>query len=104
GAAPDPHRPAERARFLDHFPLLRPAGPGEVALVYRDPGAHCTSDDKVLFEPVTLWRSGRKSLDAVPEGDLLRLVADLEGAIRRRLGDGFELVGEPQPGVMRIRL
>ena len=103
-AARRPGQPADFSGFLDDYSLLRPGGPGEVALVYRDPGAHWTSYDKVLFEPVTLWRSGRKSLDAVPEGDLLRLVADLEGAIRRRLGDGFELVGEPQPGVMRIRL
>src|SRR6266446_5151998 len=90
--------------FLDDYSLLRQGGPDDVALVYRDPEAHWTSYDKVLFEPVTLWRSGRKSLDAVPEGDLLRLVADLEAAVRRRLGDGFELVDQPQPGAMRIRL
>jgi hypothetical protein len=96
--------PADVSGFLDDYSLLRPGGPGEVALVYRDPEARWTSYDKVLLEPVTLWRSGRKSLDAVPEGDLLRLIADLEGAVRRRLGDGFELVDQPQAGVMRIRL
>src|SRR5262249_14021643 len=63
-----------------------------------------TSYDKVLFEPVTLWRSGRHSLDAVPEGDLLRLVTDLETAVRRRLGTAFALVDRPDGGVMRIRL
>ncbi|TMB43137.1 MAG: DUF3313 domain-containing protein [Deltaproteobacteria bacterium] len=97
-------QPAALSGFLDDYSLLRKGGPGDVALVYRDPDAHWTSYDKVLFEPVTLWRSGRKSLDPVPEGDLLRLIADLEGAVRRHLGDGFELVEEPQPGAMRIRL
>lgn len=97
-------RAAEVSGFLDDYSLLRPGGPGEVTLVYRDPEARWTSYDKVLFEPVTLWRSGRKSLDAVPEGDLLRLIGDLEGAVRRRLGAGFELVERPGPGVMRIRL
>jgi hypothetical protein len=96
--------PADFSGFLDDYSLLRPGGPGEVALVYRNPEARWTSYDKVLLEPVTLWRSGRKSLDAVPEGDLLRLIADLQGAVRRRLGDGFELVDAPGPGVMRIRL
>ena len=96
--------PVDYSGFLDDYSFLRPGEAGDVALVYRNPDARWTSYDKVLFEPVTLWRSGRKSLDRVPEGDLLRLIADLEGAVRQRLGDGFGLVGEPGPGVMRIRL
>src|SRR5262245_53589799 len=96
--------PADFSGFLDDYSLLRPGGPGEVALVYRNPKADWTSYDKVLFESVTLWRSGRKSLDPVPEGDLLRLVADLEGAVRRRLGEGFAMVDRLEPGTMRIRL
>src|SRR6266566_6625967 len=77
-----PARP-EVSGFLDDYSLLRPGAAGEVALVYRNPHADWTSYDKVLLEPVTLWRSGRKSLDAVPEEDLLRLVDDLESAVRR---------------------
>jgi len=99
-----PHQPPDLSGFLDDYSLLRPGAPGDVALVYRNPEARWTTYDKVLLEPVTLWRSGRKSLDAVPEGDLLRLIASLEGAVRRRLGDGFQLVDAPQPGAMRIRL
>ena len=99
-----PRAPTDVSGFLDDYSLLRQGGPGEVTLVYRNPDAHWTSYDKVLLEPVTLWRSGRKSLDPVPEGDLLRLVADLEGAVRRHLGRGFELVDAPSPGTMRIRL
>jgi hypothetical protein len=90
--------------FLDDYSLLRPGAPGEVALVYRNPQADWKSYDKVLLEPVTLWRSGRNSLDACPEDDLLRLAGGLENAVRRRLGEGFQLVEEPGPGVMRIRL
>src|SRR5690242_18415314 len=94
----------EFSGFLDDYSLLRSGGPGEVALVYRNPDARWTAYDKVLLEPVTLWRSGRKSLEAVPEGDLLRLITDLETAVRRRLGAGFQMVDAPAPGTMRIRL
>jgi Protein of unknown function (DUF3313) len=97
-------QPADASGFLDDYSSLRRGGPDEVALVYRDPDVDWTAYHRVLFEPVTLWRSGRKSLDAVPEGDLLRLIADLEGAVRRRLGTDFELVDAPAPGAMRIRL
>jgi hypothetical protein len=97
-------QPADMSGFLDDYSLLREGGPGEVALVYRNPDANWRAYDKVLLEPVTLWRSGRKSLDPVPEADLLRLIADLQGAVRRRLGQGFTLVEQPGPGVMRMRL
>lgn len=103
-AARQPRLPTDYSGFLDDYSLLRPGGPNEVALVYRDPEAPWTSYRKVLLEPLTLWRSGRKSLDVVPEGDLLRLIADLESAVRRHLGEDFELVDAPGPGVMRIRL
>lgn len=99
------HRqPPDVSGFLDDYSLLRPGGRGEVAFVYRDPAAKWTSYDKVLLEPVTLWRSGRNSLAAVPEGDLLRLIADLERAVRKHLGDDFTMVDRAEPGVMRIRL
>lgn len=103
-ARPRPPQPAEVSGFLDDYTLLREGGPGEVAFVYRNPDAQWASYDRVLLEPLTLWRSGRKSLDAVPEGDLLRLVSDLEDAVRRHLGGGYALVDAPDAGVMRIRL
>ena len=103
--APRTIRPSDdTSGFLDDYSLLREGGPGELTLVYRNPDANWRAYDKVMFEPVTLWRSGRKSLDAVPEADLLRLISDLETAVRRRLGEGFELVDRPEPGTMRIRL
>jgi hypothetical protein len=76
-----PHRStpaADNSGFLDDYSLLRPGPEGGFALVYRDPKVDWAKYDKVLLEPVTLWRSGRQALDPVPEGDLLRLIADLE--------------------------
>jgi hypothetical protein len=96
--------PAEMSGFLDDYTLLREGGPDELHLVYRNPDARWSTYDKVLLEPVTLWRSGRRSLEPVPEDDLLRLVADFEGAVRGRLGEGFAIVDQAGPGVMRIRL
>ena len=90
--------------FLDDYSLLREGAAGEVALVYRNPKADWTSYDTVLFEPVTLWRSGRGSLGPIPEDDLLRLLDLLETSVRRRLGERFRLVDKPGPGAMRIRL
>src|SRR2546426_6545310 len=96
--------PAEMSGFLDDYALLREGGPNDLALVYRAPDANWAAYDKVLLEPVTLWRSGRKSLEPVPQEDLLRLVTAFQSAVREGLGEGFRLVDQAGPGVMRIRL
>src|SRR5262245_51467622 len=96
--------PPDMSRFLDDYSLLRAGGSDEVRLIYRNPDADWTRYDAVLLEPVTVWRSGSKSLDAVGEDDLLRLTYAFEKALRVRLGSGFRLVDKPGPGVMRVRL
>jgi Protein of unknown function (DUF3313) len=104
GGRPQVHPVQETSGFLDNYSFLREGAPGDVALVYRNPNADWSRYDAVLLEPVTLWRSGRNSLDPVPEDDLLRLVSAFQNALRQQLGAGFRLVDQPGPGVMRIRL
>jgi hypothetical protein len=94
----------EMSGFLDDYSILREGGPDEVSLIYRNPQADWSAYDKVLLAPVTLWRGGRKSLDAVPREDLLRLVSDFQSAVRARLGERFRFVDQPGPAVMRIHL
>src|SRR2546428_5871533 len=94
----------EMSGCLDEYALLREGGPNDPALVYLAPDANWAAYDKVLLEPVTLWRSGRKSLEPVPKEDLLRLVSDFQSAVRTGLGEGFRIVDQAGPGVMRIRL
>ena len=91
-AAPAPH---DWSGFLDDYSRLRLGETGDLPFVYRNPKARWTEYDHVLFEPVTLWRSGRDSLAPIPEDDLLRLVARFEGAVRTRLGAG---IFGPNPG------
>lgn len=90
--------------FLDDYSALRPGGPDDVLQVYRNPSADWQSYDKILLEPVTLWRSGKKSLTPISEEDLLRLANDFEAAVRRELGTHFQMVTTPGPGVLLVRL
>jgi len=99
-----PAGPREWSGFLDDYSRLREGSHGELAFEYRNPTVKWTAYDKVMIEPVTLWRSGKHSLDPIPEGDLVRLVSRFEIAVRRRLGVGFQLVDAAGPGTMRLRL
>jgi hypothetical protein len=105
-AAKRPRQPPAMSGFLNDYSLLGEgeADPVRLRLVYRNPKANWTAYDKVLFEPVTLWRSGKGSLEPVPEEDLLRIVSVFQTAVRRRLGERFRLVDQAGPGTMRIRL
>lgn len=96
-------RPA-MSGFLDDYSRLRAGGADELRWVYQNPDADWHGYDAVLLEPVTLWRTGEDSLTRVPEADLQRLVNLFQRALLERLGHGFRIVGEPGPGVMRIRL
>jgi Protein of unknown function (DUF3313) len=96
--------PTGMSGFLDNYALLRPGGPGDVRLVYRNPAADWHRYHSVMLEPIAIWRSGRKSLDPVPEDDLLRLAHAFERAVRARLGRSFRLVDRAGPNVLRIRL
>jgi len=94
----------EPSGFLEDYAKLDTPRRGGAAVTYHNPAAHWTTYDKVLLEPVTIWRSGTGSLEAIPTADLARLAVDLDAAVRRRLAESFLLVATPGPGVMRIRL
>ena len=96
--------PPDMSGFLDDYSLLREGGANDVHLIYRNPKADWRAYNAVMLEPVTLWRSGRRSLQPVPEEDLLRLVTDFQHAVRTHLEKDFRFVDQPGPGVMRIRL
>jgi hypothetical protein len=99
-----PPAPKDWSGFLDDYSRLRLGDSGDLPFVYRNPKASWTGYEAVLIEPVALWRSGKHSLDPIPEADLLHLVAHFERAVRTRLGKGFRVVREPGPRTLRLRL
>jgi Protein of unknown function (DUF3313) len=103
-ARPRPVPPPDTSGFLDDYSLLREGGANELHLIYRNPKADWHAYNAVMLEPVTLWRSGRRSLQPVPQEDLLRLVTDFQSAVRAHLEKDFRFVDQPGTGVMRIRL
>jgi hypothetical protein len=95
---------AQMSGFLDDYSRLAPGGPDQPTFVYRNPDARMDQYHAILFEPVTIWRSGKQSLADIPVADLKRLAFELQHAVRARLARGFKLVKKPGPGVLRVRL
>lgn len=96
--------PADTSGFLDDYARLRPGPPDGATWAYRNPAARVRAYDRILFEPVAIWRSGKRSLDPIPEDDLQRLAAEFQRAVTVRLGADYRLVDAAGPGVLRVRL
>jgi len=96
--------PRGMSGFLDDYSRLREGRPEQPSFVYRNPKVDWTAYNRILFEPVTIWRSGKGSLAGIAEEDLQRLAAEFHTAVHSRIAGIYHLVNEPAPGVMRIRL
>jgi hypothetical protein len=90
--------------FLDDYAMLVPGTGEQPTFVYRNPDARWADYDRVLFEPVAIWRSGASSLADVPQEDLERIAWTLQRSVAARLAQRFTLVDQAGPGVLRVRL
>lgn len=97
-------RTVEPSGFLGDYSMLREGGEGEPLLIYRNPHASLAAYDKVLIDPVTIWREGNSDLNDIPQKDLDRLALLLHvkiiEAVKR---ESYQIAHEPVPGVMHIQ-
>lgn len=79
---------------------LKEGGDDQAGLVYTNPGARWPSYDKVMVDPVQIWKDeGTK--DVEPE-DLARLANDLWSNIREEMGKDHPIVETKGSHVLRI--
>jgi hypothetical protein len=79
--------------------LLAPGVEGQAGLRYLNPAAQWTQFNKVMIDPVTFW-SG--SSTRVSPSDQQTLVNYLFQQLNTQLGQKFEVVYQPGPGVMKL--
>jgi hypothetical protein len=96
-------RKVEISGFLGDYSILQKGKEGEALLIYINPNIDFAVYDKVIFDPVTVWRGEGSRLDDVPEADLQRLANYLHTAIVTKLREDYEIVNKPGLDVLRIR-
>ncbi len=102
-AATEPGADVRYSGFLRNYDELAPGGAGQALLVYRNPAADFSRYDKVLIDPVTVWRSVGSDLAGLPRAEQERLANHLYWALREELARDYALAEVPGPGVLRIR-
>ena len=88
--------------FLGDYSRLQPGGPDRALLVYRAPDANIAAYDKMLLDPVTVWRAPGAS-EGVSRADLQRLADLLYGMLLSRVQTYYLMVQKPGPKTLRIR-
>ena len=104
GCATTQKEPVQRAGpsgFLGDTSLLTPGDKEQASLRYVNPGAQWTTYKKVLLEPVTFWGDDKTKISAKDQQMLCNF---LQEQLADQLGKKYQMVNEPDEGVMRLQV
>jgi hypothetical protein len=93
---------AKPAGFLGDYSKLHEGAKGQALLVYVDPQVHFSKYHKMMIDPVTIWRSA--DTNDIPPDEAQDLIDDLDDVLRITLDDHYEIVKQPGPDVLRLRV
>lgn len=96
-------RDVETSGFLKDYSILKEGVGNEALLVYKNPEANFSKYDKILFEPIELWRPAESDLAELEDEEAQRLGTYLYDSVKKQLEKDWEMVDKPGPGVLRLR-
>jgi hypothetical protein len=79
--------------------LLTTGGKDQAGMRYVNPAAKWSQYNKVLIDPVTYWGGDSTKLSA---SDQQMLVNYFSQQLKEKLGEKFQIVNQPGPGVMKL--
>lgn len=90
--------------FLGDYSMLEPGAEGQAQLRYVNPDIDFGQYNKILIEPVTIWRSEGSDWSAVDPDELDEIADYVLYAFHRQLSGDFKLVQKPGEGVIAFRI
>jgi hypothetical protein len=79
--------------------LLTPGGKGQAGMRWLNPAAQWTQYNKIMIDPVTFWGG---STTSISPSDQQMLANYFTQQLNKDLGQKFQIVTEPGPGVMKL--
>ena len=86
------------------YSQLERGGRGRPLLIYRDPAADFTAYKRIQIDPVAGYIGAHSRLQKIAPEDRQALLDYFHATLRKRLTEDYELVNEPGPGVLRLRV
>ena len=94
----------EKTGFLGDYSKLHKGKAGEEVLYYKNPKAYWAGYDKILLDPVTVWRGKKTKNEGIPEQDVQAMIDNFYGMLHAELAKDYKLVTEPEAGALRIQV
>jgi hypothetical protein len=92
-----------QAGFLGDDSQLLPGRGDQAQLIYINPRADFGPYQRIIIDPVVVWRPNSAQFSGLSRADLDALAGSLWAAMQSRFALEFEVVETPGPGTMRIR-
>lgn len=90
--------------FLGDYSQMHNGGGDRAALYYFKPGLNLKPYNRLMFERVVVMLSDDAEYRAVDPDTLKELADYYQQAILAAVRDGYEIVDQPGPGVLRVRV
>ncbi|MCI0483136.1 MAG: DUF3313 domain-containing protein [candidate division NC10 bacterium] len=101
-AVSQPAKQVPQSGFLADYSRLHKGDEYQAELVYVRPGVPWKSYDKILLDPVTVWRSVEASNKGISQQDAQALADYFYGLIRSEFSQQFKMVRTPEPNTLRV--
>lgn len=90
--------------FLGDYSQLKKGGDNEAQLIYIRPGVNWTQYNKVIIDPITVYAIPGNPLAKLPKDQLNALASYLYATVQEQLKQDCQIVDQPGPGTMRLRI
>jgi hypothetical protein len=104
GCAASGMKDVKQTGFLGDYSQLQPGGDDRAALIYVNPGVDFKMYDSLMFERVTVYLSPEAESRAIDPAILVELTDYYQNSLISAVKDGYKVVDQPGPGVMRVRV
>ncbi len=101
-AATKPGPVPQYTGFLPDYSILQPGKKGQAERLYINPDADWAKYNKILLDPVTIWRGNASQLNNVSRADAQRLADYFYNLMYNKFAQDYEMVRIPEPGTLRI--
>jgi hypothetical protein len=88
--------------YLGDYTMFRKGGSDRALYVYRKPNVDFSVYEKVLLDPVILWRDRSTRLKALPTQDAQMLADKLHQLLHKELSEYYQMVTTAEKNTMRM--